>query len=534
MMNTLKLKSTFLISLCMLMCTLILPVTVQKADAQSISDATPYTLGSEQNGVITENGDEKQYYKFTLSESGAIQLKITAHMKWCYMKLYTSEAEELWNDNPNWNSTSEVNFVDEKFYLTSGTYYFCIEKDGSHCGNFNFKIDFTSSNETFCEENGGSNNTISDANTISVNGSLYKAQLATNDNKDFYKFSIPSSGEIFLTSTFYDMEWVYWKLYNENGEELVSSNPSWNSTTKNILVNESMNLISGNYYLSISDDNGRYGKYNFALSFTPSNETYNESNTSCNNTLDTASALTPGNTYKGQLAINDAKDFYKFNIPASQTLSVSLNGSLEYIYVKLYDSQGNELWSENPRWNDTTKEINLKRLTILEKGSYYLSVSKDGSRTGNYELNISKLTQSNCPHNNYETEWHDATYFSKGYRIYKCKDCGYTYKADYVPVLKLPKGNWNYFNNCTAGNGKLYLYWSTYSDATGYQIRYCKSKSFKSGVVTKTIKGSSKYYTTITRLRRKQVYYVQVRPYKRSGKKVAYGEWSSKKKLKTR
>ena len=72
------------------------------------------------------------------------------------------------------------------------------------------------------------------------------------------------------------------------------------------------------------------------------------------------------------------------------------------------------------------------------------------------------------------------------------------------------------------------------SDASGYQIRYCKKKSMKSGVKVMTVKGQRKYKKTISKLSRRKRYYVQVRAYKKSGKKTVYGKWSQKYMLKTK
>lgn len=532
-MKKLKRTVAYLLALAMMVCAVDFSGAVQTVHAQSIDKAAAYTLGTEQRGMITENGDEKQYYKFTLPTSGAIQLTGSAYMREMYLYLYDSEANELWHMNPSWNSTSEVITLNDTTYLTSGTYYLCIGKYGDYYGKYSFKLDFTSSGESFRETNGGTNNTIDVASAITTNGSLYSGQLAYNDEKDFYKFNLSGSGKVNFSATFYDVQYVYWKLYDESGEELLSYNPSWNSTTRNIVVDEDLYLTEGTYYISVSRDGSRYGKYSFSATYTSSRETYPESGWGVNNTIETASGLSLGQNYTGQLAINDAKDFYKFSVSSGQTLSVKLECPIEYVYVKLYDAQGNELWSENPHWNNTTRSINFKRITILEKGTYYLSVVRDGYRYGNYKLNVSKLTQANCPHNSFDTTWHDATYFARGYRVYKCKDCGYTYKDDYTAVRKLPQGYF-YSGYCGSGRGTLTLYWSTVSDASGYQIRYCKNKNFKSGVVTKTIKGKSNSYKKITKLSRNQKYYVQVRPYKKSGSRTVYGAWSSKKYMKTR
>lgn len=529
-MKTVRKILAYLLTLVMLVCTVNIS-DVMQVQAQSITKATPYTIGTSQSGVITENGDAKQYYTFTLPSSGEVHLTGSAYMERMYWRIYDQNAEEVWQIQSYWNSTSEVITLDETLYLTSGTYYLCAEQSWGY-GNYNFRLDFISSNESFSEANWGSNNTLNTASMIDTSGKEYNGQLALNDEKDFYKFTLTDSGKVTLNVTFFKMKYVYWKLYDENGEELLSRQPWWNSTTEDIVVDEDLYLTSGNYYISYVCGSG-YGKYTFSAKFSSANETYSEKNCGSNNTIQDASSLTIGKKVTGQIAINDEKDFYKFSFSSRQSYTVALNAEIRGVYVRLYDSNGNEIWSECPWSNETTQKISWSKITYLEPGTYYVSISQYGDNYGTYNLSVSRLTQSNCPHEKYDTTWHNATYFSKGYRLHKCQDCGYSYKDNYTPVLKLSQGaTQSYY--CTAGKGVMKIYWYTNSNASGYQVRYCKSSRFNSGVITKTVKGNSRNYITVSKLKRRQTYYVQVRPYKKSGSKTVYGAWSSKLKLRTK
>lgn len=503
---------------------------VQPVKAEAIIQATPYTVGTNVNGVLAEGGDDRVYYMFNLPSSGSVHITGSAYMARVYLYIFDDSANQVWRVNPVWNRTSEVISLDETVYLTSGTYYFCVGRDG-HYGNYNVRIDFTSSNESFKEINGGSNNTINTASRIETTGMMYNAQLAENDEKDFFQFTLAVSGKVNFNATFNKMKWVKWKLYDQSGEELLSRSPVWNNTTENIVVDEDIYLTSGTYYLAISRD-GSNGKYSFSLPFITSNETYSESEGGSNNSIETASELVLEKLYTGALAVNDKKDFYHFNLVTDQTVTVNSDLQMQWAYIKLYDAQGNEIWSESPSWNSITQTINFSRKTTLNRGNYYLAVVQNSGKCGNYTLKISRLTQENCPHDECYEEWVDATYFAKGYKKHTCKDCGYTYKSDYQPVKKLSQVYlYNYYN---AGKGSLKIYWDYQSDASGYQIRYCRGKNFKSGVITKTIKGSSKNNYTIKKLNRNKTYYVQVRSYKKSGSKTVYGKWSAKKSMKTK
>ncbi len=500
--------------------------------AESITNAKAYTLGTKCTGMITDNGDKKQYYKFTLPESGRIEITGSAHMRSMYLYIYDENANELWNINPWWNSTSEVISISESVYLTGGTYHLCIGKYGDYVGAFDFQINFTTIGESFREGNGGSNNTMATASQVTTSGTTYNAQMAINDEKDFFKFTLAQSGKVNLNATFYQVRSVYWKLYDQNGVELLSKNPWWNNTTENIVVNEDLDLTSGSYFIAVSKYGSDCGKYTFSLSFTSSNESFSESNGGTNNSMSTASSAVLGKDYKGQIAINDDKDFYKFTLSSSQTVSIRFDAAIEAAYVKLYDANGKELKSWSKWKNDTSQKINMAETAVLEKGTYYLAIVRYSDDCGDYVLNVSSLSKSNCPHEEYDTKWYSATYFKRGYQKHTCKLCGHTYKDNYIPVKKLSQ---NYlYSYSYAGRGKLFLRWSTVSDASGYQIRYCPNKKFKSGVITNTIKGQAKSKKTISRLKRRKKYFVQIRAFKKSGSKTVYGKWSVKKSFRTR
>ena len=227
------------------------------------------------------------------------------------------------------------------------------------------------------------------------------------------------------------------------------------------------------------------------------------------------------------------KDFYKFKLSSNKLVTFRLNGTMQYVYVKLFDQNGNEIWSENPQSNSATQKITYSKVAALDSGTYYLGIIKDGNRCGNYDITVATLTQQNCTHDEYTSAWHDATYFTKGYRKYTCTTCGYSYKTDYSPVKVLGK---SYISSWYSSTGKGWMKpsWSTVYDASGYKVRYSRSKSMKNGVVTKTIKGHNNTNKYFKGLSKKKTYYVQVRAYKKSGNKIVYGAWSEKVKLKTK
>ena len=80
----------------------------------------------------------------------------------------------------------------------------------------------------------------------------------------------------------------------------------------------------------------------------------------------------------------------------------------------------------------------------------------------------------------------------------------------------------------------LYITWKklSKSKATGYEIQYSTSSSFKKNVKTKWITSYSKSSVKITKLSKKKKYYVRIRTYKKISGKKYYSKWSTVKSIK--
>ena len=224
-------------------------------------------------------------------------------------------------------------------------------------------------------------------------------------------------------------------------------------------------------------------------------------------------------------------------MPSDKTVVIDLTSYMEYYCVKIFNTDGEEIWyTDKNEWNSRAGYRRDMNNLVLSAGTYYMQVNgyMYGTwykTTGKYVFTLTDLNQSNCAHE-YEDKTISPTYFKKGYVLHKCKKCGKSYKDQCRAKKTLNKGRISTYSH--SGKGKIYLQWYTAPDASGYQIRYSRKKSMKKGVKTKKIKGRKKYKSTIKKLSRNKKYYVQVRAYKKSGKKIVYGKWSAKKCLKTR
>ena len=395
----------------------------------SFATATSISTGRNYSGSITAS-NTSDFYIFSISSSGTVNYTASAAINYVYYSLYDSAGNRMWRVNPSWNSTTHLSNTNTNWYLTKGTYYIVVEKDGNRYGNYNFNISFSSAQESFAEAGNGTNNSMDTANSVSI-GKTYKGQLSMNDDRDFYKFTLGKSGRLHLDA-YAGISYIYYRLYNAQGNQVWSANPNWNSTSQMSTTNTDFDLLSGTYYFVVQRDGSRYGNYNFTLSFSSANESFTESLTSTNDSMNTAHSVSGGTLYNGQLAMNESKDFYKFTMSSAGQLDIEFTAKyMSYVYYYVYDENGKELLKKNPNWNSNTQAITSNASISLSRGTYYFCVAKDGSRTGIFTFKLNGAKKTSTP---------------------------ITLKA--VTGLKAR----------TVGQKKITLTWNKVSNATGYFI----------------------------------------------------------------
>ena len=450
------------------------------AAGDTIDTATSISLDSTYNGTISAS-NTNDFYKFTLTTSGKIQLTTSAYMRRISYKIYDANGKELWYTHPTWDSNTEKITTDDSFDLTSGTYYFSVSRYSSeYVGNYNFTLAFTSANETFKEGNGGNNNSMETANTISFNTSYY-GQIATNDNKDFYKFTLSTSGELHLVGSSF-LTRMYYRIYDVIGNEIWSLSAVRDNNTGKSTTDSYICLTSGTYYLAMIPQSNSYtGNYNFTLSFASAGESFKEGNGGNNNSMEAASPINFNTSYKGQIAINDDKDFYKFTLPAAGEIHFTATSYLSRTIYRIYDAKGNQLWYGSPARSGGADHTTADDVISLPAGTHYLAVLPyNSSATGNYNFIISyqldtpKLTSVSNTTTGVKIDWNAVSGAAKYRVFYKVGGGSWTKIADTTSTSYTWTGaqsgtKYAFTVRCLSSDGKSYT--SEY-DTKGLSITY--------------------------------------------------------------
>ena len=367
----------------------------------TIADASSLTFGQNYSGSVSTSSDA-DFYRITLESSGHIDITSVSRIPGVYYRFYDSTGERMWSTYYSANSSGQRS-VTKEFDLTRGTYYLGIELDGNKkSGTYSLQVSFTDAKESFAET--GTNNSIAEADSVSI-GTTYRGQIAHNDEKDFYGFSIGSSGRLSLSSTA-AIDGVYYRIYDSTGERLWTEYHSKDSSGQ-ISLSETWDLTKGTYYLGVERSGSNdVGTYSFSLGFTSAGESFTETGNGTDNTVSVANSISLGASYKG--AYNDEKDFYKFTIADAGKYTVASTASIESLYYRVYDSTGKRMWNQY-KSADSSGIITLNETLELERGTYYLGVERNSkSRTGNYSFTISPSSVIPSTVNglfNYEGEW---------------------------------------------------------------------------------------------------------------------------------
>lgn len=530
-----------------------------RAAGNSMSSATGISIGTTYNGSLTDS-NTIDYYKFSIESSGRITLTASAEMAYINYYIYDSSGNQVWHINPYWDSTTQTISTNEAIDLTKGIYYYTVKRDGSGTGNYSFKLSFSSAEESFTETGDGTDNSMSSANEINVNTD-YKGQISDNDDRDFYRFVLTSSGRITFTATA-GMTYINYYIYDSAGEEIWRINPYWNSATEIISTDETIDLTKGTYYFAVRRDGGsNTGNYSFRLQFSGANESFPEAEGGTNNTIADANDISLNKEYRGQIARNDDRDFYKFTVNSSDSISVVSEARMPYLYYYIYDSAGKEVWRKSSYRNSTTKKINIAEEVELTAGTYYLAVEGSRDATGPYSFGIYRYMSISPASVSLSAKSYvydglakrpDVTVKLGSMMLKKGTDYTVSYSSNKNvgdgKVTVIGKGAYNgsvtktftikpkgtSLSKLTSKSKGFKIKWKKQPvQISGYQIQYATKSSF-SNKKTKTITSPTKTTITLKKLKAKKRYYVRIRTYKVVSGKKLYSAWSGVKKVKTK
>ncbi len=204
--------------------------------------------------------------------------------------------------------------------------------------------------------------------------------------------------------------------------------PEWNTSTQKSVATYEVNLTTGDYYIRVDGQHSRIamsdsvyystGTFSMKLKYTSAGETFDEPN----NDFASATVISLPAEEKGQIAKNDDKDYFKFQVTDAGCVKLSITSYMNYYSMAIYDSSANRIYkSEENCWNEGLKMIQKDYAIDLAPGTYYMLIDGEKSlgsstkSTGNYNFTM-KLEKANVTY----TQWDDD--FASAYKLSLNKD----------------------------------------------------------------------------------------------------------------
>lgn len=215
----------------------------------SLETANVVGLNTKYQGHMGRN-EEFDYYKLTLGQSGGVRFQINAQCDNVGIDILDAKGQDICHC-PLFYYSQDKLAMDHLIQLTAGTYYIRFKQYFSYGygGSYDFQLSFTSANESFAEGNGRNNDTLAAADRISLS-KTYLGQIAENDTKDVYRFSLPKAGKIRIQGTTAACLHIF--LYNSTGKKIRQIEGIENHDLLRLEWDDIIHLEkAGTYYLSV-------------------------------------------------------------------------------------------------------------------------------------------------------------------------------------------------------------------------------------------------------------------------------------------
>lgn len=552
--------------------------------ASAFTDAKAVTYDQVYYESIT-SADKDDYYSFSLGSYSKVTIGITTTMRPYTLTIYDANKKEVWTETVSRRLFEDVT-DDSKIVqkeLEAGNYF--LKVSSSSTGNYNLKLTYvlaTKPTSPAPETDADKNNQFDDAKAITL-GKTVSGKLLKEDERDYYKFTLSSSGSLDLKITSY-MRFYSAVIYKENADKSKTKvwsddRNEWDSSKKTRQDTHKLELSKGVYYLEINGYRSSReiivatGNYKFKTTFVSASSNEEEPNDS----IVEAKKIKLEKTYKGHLSLTDSKDFFEITVKKG-TLAIGFVSNMSSYNIYVYDEAGKEKWSSkgNSKSSDSASRSDLHKVD-LDAGKYYIRI--DGGK-GKYSFKLTQASDvsavSKLKYSRGVTtvtlKWKKATN-AGGYEIYKYDEAkkeyvkiGSTKKASFK-VKKLTGGTTYKFKVKPYKNlNGLYIYgkdseiqattgpakasiksvkagaknskqvtikWNTVNGADGYRIYYSLDKDFET-VKKVTVKDAKAVEKTIKKLKKGRKYYFRVRAFKKINGKTVWGEYSKAKSVKVK
>ncbi len=206
--------------------------------------------------VSLSETDDVHWYKVVVPVDGIISFRLMSYFNSLNYTIYNSNLSMTFADSSYWPIRGSASSPQTKtlgsYVLSRGTYYIKLRGTGR------YKVG-AYVQEYFSNVNVGP--TTYDAPTnMNLNTNYIGDFTLTDDNDDWYKFSVPNGQYYVISMTSYFSSLSY-RVYNQNLSQAYCESSYWpvgGTTTSPGTKNEEVSLTPGTYYIKLWGGTGKY------------------------------------------------------------------------------------------------------------------------------------------------------------------------------------------------------------------------------------------------------------------------------------
>ncbi|WP_427162743.1 pre-peptidase C-terminal domain-containing protein [Aliinostoc sp. HNIBRCY26] len=393
-------------------------------------------------GASGATQDSNDYYKFTLTKSGSVNIGLSG--------LGANLDLNLRNASGVIQSSSQSGTTPESIVrsLAIGTYYIQVLPGGSgNFSNYNLDFSFTADPDDLA---GNTLGTARDINTLTATPTNFSDFVNSGDNLDYYRFDLATTAlvDFSLTPATANADL---QLLNGSGNGIQTSNQSGTAVDS---IRRS--LTAGTYYLLVTPGTGAATNYTLTASATTILPDQAPNTRQTAKDIGTLSGSQSFNDFVGNI---DSDDYYRFSVNVTSSFSLSLSNLIDNADVQLLNSTGTVI-SSSTLSGSSNETINTK----LDVGTYHIRVYTSGLANSFYTLNLSQnifIQQLEVRSGSGSSDPSDLTAW--GNTLYFTADDGTNgkqlWKSDGTTNTRITSINAGGFNpaNLTVFNNKLYF-----------------------------------------------------------------------------
>ena len=348
------------------------------------------TLGSTVTSDIVSSNDQ-DIYKVVLPTAGKLNIKMISSNNKINLNLKDDSGKQVLSYYPSLGNGNSSTTWSLPIDLDAGTYYFTVIKYVSDTVNYSLGVDFT---EVYTNDVEPNNSPIT-AQPLTLNSDPLIGFIASNDDQDTYKFTLPMSGriDVKMLSSIYG---VNLNLNDNDGKQIFSNYVGSGSEQSPKTWTQLIDLDAGTYYLSVLkqgtgllNNNSNTGKYTLRVNYTP---VYSDDVEPNNGTLTAQPLNLNSNVITGFIACNDDQNTYKIVLPLDGKITLKMISSIYEVNANLADNDGNQIFSSRIRYGSDATPKTWSQSVSLKAGTYYFSALKQPLGLLNNNLNTGKYT----------------------------------------------------------------------------------------------------------------------------------------------